>query len=220
MSRRPFIVGISGASCSGKTTLAHRLASALKPRAGEAGCSVINADSYYRGLQPGEDAAERNWDHPSSLDLPLLASQLAALHAGGEAVIAVPAYDFAVHARSAEAAARISARATAVLLVDGLFVLSDEGVRRQCDLSIFCAAEPDVCLARRLARDVAERGRSAEGVLAQYARFVRRGVREIIAPAAAHADIVVNCDEGPSEAAVALLAAALQARVEAGGVEL
>ena len=222
---RPFIVGISGASCSGKTTLARRLTAALQappPAASTASpsssppspvsvCATISADSYYRGLAPGEDAATRNWDDPSSLDLPLLAAHLAELRRGGG--VDVPGYDFAAHARTAAAAARV-APGTPIVLVDGLFVLADAAVAAQCDLHIYCAADADVCLARRLQRDVAERGRSTESVLEQYTRFVRGGVRDIIAPSAARADIVIPSD-GPSAAAVDVIAQALQRRVDA-----
>ena len=91
----------------------------------------VSSDSYYKGLAPGADAASNNWDHPAALDLELLAAHLNDLRAGRS--IRVPEYSFVAHARMPEAAARfVSAADTDVVIVDGIFVLHDEGVRAAC----------------------------------------------------------------------------------------
>ena len=88
----------------------------------------------------------------------------------------MPEYSFVEHSRMPEASAHyVSAADTDVVIVDGIFVLHDEGVRSACDLTLFTVEDLDVCLARRLRRDIAERGRTIESVLIQYLRFVRPG---------------------------------------------
>ena len=166
----PVIVGVAGGSGSGKTCIATLIGESLQ------GVRVVSvsSDSYYKGLAPGADAASNNWDHPAALDLELLAAHLNDLRAGRS--IRVPEYSFVAHARMPEAAARfVSAADTDVVIVDGIFVLHDEGVRAACDLTLYTVEDLDVCLARRMRRDIAERGRTIESVLNQYLRFVRPG---------------------------------------------
>jgi uridine kinase len=168
----PVIVGVAGGSGSGKTCIA-TLISQSRALQGVRVVS-ISSDSYYKGLLPGANAAENNWDHPAALDLELLAAHLQDLRAGRS--IRVPKYSFVEHARMPDAAAHfVSAADTDVVIVDGIFVLHDEGVRTACDLTLFTVEDLDVCLARRLRRDIAERGRTIENVLIQYLRFVRPG---------------------------------------------
>ena len=166
----PVIVGVAGASGSGKTCIATLIGESLQ------GVRVvsISSDSYYKGLAPGADASENNWDHPAALDMELLASHLRDLRAGRS--VRVPEYSFSEHARMPDAASHfISAESTDVVILDGIFVLHDEGVRAACDLTLYTVEDLDVCLARRLRRDIAERGRTIESVLLQYLRFVRPG---------------------------------------------
>ena len=168
----PVIVGVAGGSGSGKTCIA-TLISQSRALQGVRVVS-ISSDSYYKGLLPGVNAAENNWDHPAALDLELLAAHLQDLRAGRS--IRVPEYSFVEHARMPDAAAHfVSAADTDVVIVDGIFVLHDEGVRTACDLTLFTVEDLDVCLARRLRRDIAERGRTIENVLIQYLRVVRPG---------------------------------------------
>ena len=207
----PVVVGVCGASGSGKTSLAAALASELAAAGVRA--TVLSCDSYYLPLPAGADAAAHNFDAPAALDLGLLAGQLAALRRGEDA--AVPQYDFAAHARLA-AATRVPARATDVIVVDGLFVLADDRVAAQCDLAVFCAEDNDVCLARRLRRDVAERGRTADSVIAQYLKFVKAGFEQHVAPSMAKADLIIPRARD-NTVAIAMLVRELQRRVEARG---
>ena len=177
----PVIVGVAGASGSGKTCVAQLIEARLQ------GVRVvsISSDSYYKGLLPGRDAAEHNWDHPDALDMDLLAAHLGDLRAGRD--VTVPEYDFSRHQRCAQRSTFVSARDTDVVIVDGIFVLAVEQLRSAFDLTLFTVEELDVCLARRLRRDIAERGRSIESVLAQYLRFVRPGYVNFIEPVRAAA---------------------------------
>ena len=173
----PIIVGVAGGSGSGKTCIATLISDSLQ------GVRVvsISSDSYYKGLAPGALASENNWDHPAALDLDLLGRHLRDLRGGRS--IRVPEYSFVEHARMPDAAAHfVSAAETDVVIVDGIFVLHDEAVRAACDLTLFTVEDLDVCLARRLRRDIAERGRTIESVLIQYLRFVRPGCACIARP--------------------------------------
>jgi len=104
--------------------------------------------------------------------------------------VAVPTYNFAAHART-DVTLPISGAQVDVVIVDGIFVLHDEDVRALCDVTLFTAEDSDVCLARRLRRDIIERGRTVESVLAQYLRFVKPGYERFVAPSMQLADFVI-----------------------------
>lgn len=138
----PVIIGVAGASGSGKTSIAELIAARLH------GQSVlsISSDNYYISLKPDEDPTEHNFDHPSSIDFDLLADHLEQLRHGKD--VDVPHYDFVHHCRTAETT-HISGASTAVIILDGILVLWADRVRAQCDMTIFCSEDLDVCLARR-----------------------------------------------------------------------
>ena len=102
----------------------------------------------------------------------------------------VPTYDF-VHHRRTGTTTRICGSTTAVVILDGIFVLWSERVRNVCDFTIFCVEDLDVCLARRLRRDIVERGRTVESVLVQYLRFVKTGFTQFVEPTMSLADFIV-----------------------------
>lgn len=181
----PVIVGVAGASGSGKTCIASLIEKRLQ------GVSVvsISSDSYYRGLKEGSDASKHNWDHPDALDLDLLSQHLMDLREGRD--VQVPVYNFSTHSRDKVNAVFVSAHDTDVIIVDGIFVLCVEKLRKAFDLTLFTVEDLDVCLVRRLRRDIAERGRSIESVLLQYMMFVRPGYTNFIEPSRSFADILV-----------------------------
>jgi len=193
----PYLIGIAGPSCAGKTVIAARLAEALPGRA-----ATVSLDSYYRDLSslPPETREQHNFDAPDALDAELVERQLADLAAGRP--VRRPVYDFATHTRS-ESAERVEP--ADYVLVEGLFVLYWERVRRLLNLKIFVCASDDVCLGRRQRRDVSERGRSAESVTAQYEQTVKPMREQYIEPTTAFADVVVGGSE-PLESSVKLLA--------------
>jgi len=158
--------GICGASGSGKSTFAL----ALMARLGAEHVSVVSFDSYYLDLShmTPEERALVNFDHPDSLDIPLLCAHLDALHAG-QAVDA-PVYDFAVHNRTA-VVQRIEPRP--IVVIEGILVLATEEVRSRLDYTVFLDVPDEICLHRRLERDVRDRGRAEEDVRRRYAETVR-----------------------------------------------
>jgi uridine kinase len=180
-----YIIAVAGPSCAGKTELSKRLARELS-------CPVLLLDSYYRDLSailPAE-RARVNFDEPSALDERVLIHQVRALRLGE--TVARPIYDFATHTRVAKTD---SFSATDFLIVEGLFALYWPELRELADLKIFVNAPDDLCLRRRLMRDVVERGRTSESVIRQFNKTVRPMANLYVRPTANHADLVLSGQE-------------------------
>ena len=198
------VIGIAGGSGSGKSTLGERIELAL----GRSSCLLVSQDDYYHDLshQSPESRAAANFDHPDSVDSELLAMHLAALRRGE--AIESPSYDFARHIRLPEGG-RVASRP--VILVEGTLVFVWPQIVEQMDLKIFVEAPSDVRLARRVRRDIAERGRDVDSVLKQYLATVRPMHDRYAGPSEASADLVVP-GWGDNRAVVEFLAAALNVR--------
>ncbi len=181
---RPYLIGVAGGSNSGKTTIAQRLADLM----GDEHLSLIKLDSYYieRSDEPVEVRAAANYDHPDAFDWPLLNDHLAALVAG--ATIEVPVYDYTIHDRSPDCR---EVRPARIVVVEGILVLWEETLRRRFDLKLFVDTPADLRIIRRLQRDVAERGRTPESIIAQYLATVRPAHELFIEPSKRHADVII-----------------------------
>ena len=186
MDGKPYVIGIAGPSCAGKTALAKHLAQSLEH------VLVFALDSYYRDLSdlPPSARADYNFDVPEALEDGLFLRHLRAL-ARGEAVD-TPVYDFSTHCRRPETTRLGPGR---VVLVEGLYALYWAAARDLMDLKVFIEAPEDVILARRTARDVRERGRTPESVQAQYARTVRPMYERYALPTRRFADLVLDGTE-------------------------
>lgn len=179
------LVGIAGPSCSGKTELARWLSQAT-------GAPVLNLDHYYIDLAhlPLEVRARTNFDEPGSVDRDAILADAAALRLGR--AIHAPQYNFATHSRTP--GDEIITPGPLVIL-EGLFALYWPELRELLALKLFVEAPGEVCLARRLARDVVERGRTPESVRWQFETTVQPGARQFILPSQAHADLVLSGTE-------------------------
>lgn len=199
----PHLIGIAGGTASGKSTLARRLARAL----GQERCATVSQDNYYRDLSQlsVEARATVNFDHPESIDAQLFAQQLRALRAG-EAVTA-PRYDFAHHARISGGDV-IEPRP--VILVEGILVFVFPEVTDLLDVKIYVETPDDIRLARRVQRDIAERGRDVDGVLHQYLETVRPMHEQFGHLSRTQADLIVP-GSGDNQTIVRMLARALGA---------
>lgn len=200
---RPHIIGIAGPSSSGKTELARQLCLKLP------GTSIVSLDSYYRAIShlPLAERAKTNFDHPDALDWELLHEHLSDLAAGR--AFEEPVYSFAEHTRLPGAR---MIEPHEYVIVEGLFVFYWPELRDILDTKVFVQTDPDVCFARRLSRDVAERGRTPESVREQYARTVLPGAEWFVYPTRKHADLVVSGEEPLDRSTAAVIRALNQAK--------
>ena len=184
MIKNTILIGISGASASGKSLLANTIVKEL----GSEQVAVISEDSYYkdRGDLPFEERAKINYDHPNAFDHELLQQHLIQLQKGQS--IHVPIYNHSQHIREKES--RIIGQHTIVVL-EGILLFVDPSLRELMDIRIFMETALDICLIRRLKRDVKERGRSLDSVLKQYEETVRPMFLQFIEPSKRYADIIV-----------------------------
>ncbi|MDA0747077.1 MAG: uridine kinase [bacterium] len=201
-----YVVGIAGGTGSGKSTVA----SALAEQVGEGRVVILAHDAYYRDLSHLllEERAGVNFDHPDALETELLVAHLDTLGRGE--TVRTPVYDFSVHTRRTDAFLEIAPRP--VVIVEGVLVLADEVLRERMDLKIYVDAGADERLMRRLERDVVERGRTQESVMAQYRETVRPMHEQFVEPSKQFADLILP-GEGGSRAGVELLAAHLENEV-------
>jgi uridine kinase len=192
--KRPFCIGIAGPSCSGKTSIAHRLAALLPGNS-----AIFGLDSYYTDLSHLRLAERRkfNFDRPDALEGHLLAEHLQALSRGQ--AIQRPIFDFTTHTRMHNCFDEI--RPGDFLIVEGLFTFHWPQVRRIFDFRAFVVAPDAVCFERRKARDVQERGYRLEFVLAQYQTNVRSGNENFISPTRQFADLVISGEQPIEESA-------------------
>jgi uridine kinase len=181
-SASPLVIGIAGGSGSGKTTIAEALADAID------GVTFIRHDDYYRHRPELtlEQRALLNYDHPDSLETDLLARHLGMLRDGQP--IDKPTYDFTNHMRSEET---ITIAPAPVVVIEGILVLAAPELRDHMDLKVFVDTDADLRLARRLERDINERGRTADSVLRQYLATVRPMHLQFVEPSKRHADIII-----------------------------
>jgi uridine kinase len=184
---RPYLIGIAGPSCSGKSSLAKALCLALPEPA-----SILTLDSYYLPLDhlPLNERDRCNFDQPDALEWDLIVAHVRQL-ARGE-VANQPVYLFDQHTR---ASAVRCIQATPFVILEGLLALYDQRVREELHTRIFVNAPDQLCFERRRRRDVAERGRTPASVWQQYNETVRPMAKQFILPTQAYADVVIDGDQ-------------------------
>ncbi|KAI6222484.1 Uridine kinase [Aphelenchoides fujianensis] len=186
LAKEPYVIGICGGSASGKTTVARCIIEQL----GMPWVTVLSMDSFYNILN--EEQRERaarsdyNFDHPDAFDFDLLAETIRRLRSGKS--VEVPVYDFSTHSRDKNPKLMYGAD---VIIFEGILSFFRPEIVELMDLKIFVDTDSDTRLARRMTRDISERGRSLESVMGQYFRFVKPAFDTFIAPAAKVADLIV-----------------------------
>lgn len=182
--KNTIIIGISGASASGKSLLANTIVNEL----GSDQVAVISEDAYYKDHSnlPFEERAKVNYDHPESIDHELLCQHLRLLQEGKS--IEVPVYNHAMHLREKETR-KIGQHA--IIVLEGILLFVEKQLRESMDIRIFMETALDICLIRRLKRDMKERGRSLESILHQYEETVRPMYLQFIDPSKRYADLIV-----------------------------
>lgn len=178
------IVGIAGGTGSGKTTVVDRIVEKFPN--GEV--IVIPQDSYYKDNKgiPLEERQKINFDHPDSLEFELLIEHLKLLKEGKE--IEMPVYSYLTCLRGKET---INVRPARVVLVEGILILADEGLRKMMDIKVFVDADADDRLGRVIQRDIIERGRSVLKVLERYHDTVKPSHLQFIEPSKRYADVII-----------------------------
>ena len=180
----PLVIGIAGGSGSGKTTVAQE----ILQRVGPDRIAFLQHDSYYKDLSglPPTQRAEVNFDHPNSLETELLTEHIATLRDGKS--VEVPIYDFSTHSRTTQT---FTVQPRRVILVEGILIFTEAALREMFDVKIFVDTDSDLRLIRRLERDIAERGRTAQSVIKQYQTTVRPMHLEFVEPSKRYADVII-----------------------------
>lgn len=200
------IIGISGGTGSGKTTVARRILENVSDEY----IVFLQQDSYYRNLGdlPIELRHQINFDHPDALDNELFVNHVKALRAGEP--IAMPVYDFASHTRKAET---IHVAPKPVMIIEGILVFVDAALRGLMDVKIFVDTDDDLRFIRRLQRDVKERGRSVESVIKQYLDTVRPMHQQFVEPSKRYADVIIP-EGGHNEVGIDLISGKIRAKLQ------
>jgi uridine kinase len=185
-AHRPVLIGIAGCSGSGKTTLARELANQLN-------ATLFPLDLYYRDLSqfPLDQRDKRNFDHPDSLESELFIEHIRSLAAGQ--TIQRPVYDFATHSRVAGAFEPV--KPAKYVLVEGILALHYPDLHPLYDFSVYVDAPNEVCLNRRIYRDMRERGRTEQSVRDQFEATARPMAELYVLPSQARATITVSGTE-------------------------
>jgi len=178
------IVGIAGGTGSGKTTVVKKILGALSKNE----VIVLPQDSYYYDNSniPLEERQKINFDHPDSVEFPLLIRHLEELKLG--ITVEMPIYSYLTCLRSVET---ITIKPSRVVIVEGILILTDAGLRNMLDIKVFVDADADDRLGRVIQRDIIERGRSLNVVLNRYHDTVKPSHLQFIEPSKRYADIII-----------------------------
>lgn len=192
------IIGVTGGSGSGKTTVVRRIVESLPSNS----VLVIPQDAYYKDGShlPFEERARRNYDHPLAFDNDLLIEHVQSLKRGER--VQQPIYSFITHSRLSDS---LPIDPHPCVIVEGILILEDERLRNLLDIKVYVDTDADVRFIRRLRRDIVERGRSVESVMDQYLTTVRPMHLQFTEPTRRYADLVVP-EGGDNEVAIELLA--------------
>ncbi len=203
------IIGITGGTGSGKTSIAQKIVLDLC----EKDTCLISQDSYYKDTSAltMEERIAINFDHPDSIDFELLYTQLESLKKG--MTIEQPVYSFVAHNRTEE---KIIVTPKKVLLLEGILILSDPKVRELLDIKIFIDTDTDERLIRRLKRDIQERGRDTNEVLDRYLTTLKPMHQQFIEPTKVHADLIIP-NNNYNEVAVTIIKDMIKKRLLSTG---
>ncbi len=178
------IIGIAGGSGSGKTTVVRKIIHALPKEA----VAVISQDSYYydNGHLSQEEKLKINFDHPNSIEWPLLIDHIHQLQQGKS--VEMPIYSYVTCARAKETQ---TVKPKPVIIVEGILILTRPELRELMDVKLFVSTDSDERLMRIIRRDIQERGRNYDDALTHYATFVKPMHQQFIEPTKLFADVII-----------------------------
>jgi uridine kinase len=202
MGNKPIVFGVAGGTASGKTTVARNILTAV----GAQQVAYLPHDAYYKD-RPDLSLEERtkvNYDHPNSLETSLLVKHIKQLLQWRPAE--VPVYDFTQHRRTEQT---VLVEPAPIIFVDGILIFTRRKLRELMDIKIFVDTDADVRFIRRLRRDMEERGRSLDSVIAQYMETVRPMHLKFVEPSKRYADIIIP-HGGQNRVAMAMVVSRLR----------
>lgn len=184
MAQKPLVIGVTGGSGSGKTTVSRELVARIPDNS----AILLQQDAYYRDQsdKPFEERVKTNYDHPDSFETDLFVADLGRLLA--REAIDKPVYDYEKHTRSSDVIRVLPAD---VIIVDGVLLFNDKRVRDLLDLKVYVDTDDDIRFLRRLERDIEERGRTVRGVIEQYLATVKPMYHQFVEPTKRYANIIV-----------------------------
>lgn len=183
--KKPIFIGISGGSGSGKTTIVNRIYSEVPEKC----ISIVEHDAYYKDQSnlTFEERCKTNYDHPFAFDTDLFVEHIKDLKSGQ--FVEKPIYDYEIHNRKKDT---IIVEPKEIVIVEGLLVFYEERIRELLDIKIFVDTDADIRIMRRIMRDMKERGRTLDSIIAQYINTVRPAHEQFIEPSKKYADIIVT----------------------------
>lgn len=181
---RPILLGICGGTGSGKSTVAKSIFESLP----KTNIAIIEQDAYYRDQSDlsYEERIKTNYDHPLAFDTELLIEHLTSLL--NNETIEKPEYNFSAHTRDVKTT---TIEPKDIIILEGIMILEDERLRDLMDIKIFVDTDADLRVVRRITRDIQERGRTLESVIAQYIDTVKPAHEQFIEPTKKYADIII-----------------------------
>jgi uridine kinase len=202
----PIVIGVAGGTGAGKSLLVEKVIE----RVGANHVALIQHDAYYRDRSElsFDERVVLNYDHPEALETSLLIEHLQELKDGRP--VEVPQYDFSRHTRT-ENIIRIAPKPA--IIVEGILVLADAGLRSLMDIRIFVDVDSDRRILRRLERDILERGRTLSSVVQQYLDTVRPMHLEFVDPSKQHAHVIIP-EGGRNAEAMEMIISRIQALTE------
>ncbi|WP_042345741.1 uridine kinase [Bacillus massiliigorillae] len=206
MKQKPIVIGVAGGSGSGKTSVTRAIIESFTGRS----ILMLEQDYYYKDQShlPFEERLKTNYDHPFAFDNDLLVQHINKLL--NYESIEKPVYDYALHTRSKEV---IEVEPKDVIILEGILILEDEGLRNLMDMKLFVDTDADIRILRRLVRDIQERGRTLESVIDQYVTAVRPMHNEFIEPSKKYADIIIP-EGGQNHVAIDLMVTKIKTILE------
>ncbi|XP_027012593.1 uridine-cytidine kinase 2-B [Tachysurus fulvidraco] len=191
--RQPFIIGVSGGTASGKSSVCAKIMEMLgqnKIDHRQRQLAILSQDSFYKVLTPEQKAkankGQFNFDHPDAFDNELILKTLHDIIQGK--TVQIPVYDFVTHSRKDEFVTLYPAD---VVLFEGILMFYSQEIRDLFQMKLFVDTDPDTRLSRRVLRDISERERELEQVLAQYITFVKPAFEEFCLPTKKYADVII-----------------------------